>query len=145
MSYYSRHGHWYDGLNVPVYCQDRNCHLCYSKKKETKVPSRTELKAAVERYSTLAIEAAAKLQELEGRVQLADLDKDTVIRFDKTFPSGTRVYWYAAIKADDGIWYTTGTKRQIGYTDEAMESFVGDNAIFVCTELTPLQDVEVTE
>jgi hypothetical protein len=45
-----------------------------------------------------------------------DFEPGSVIRFDRTFNSGSKVYSYAAIKTSEGLWSTTGPKSPKNYT-----------------------------
>lgn len=61
-----------------------------------------------------------------------------VIFFSKQFHSGGVSYDYAAIKASNGLWYTTGPRAPKGYTWDQLVDFIGDAEIWVCTEWSAL-------
>lgn len=56
----------------------------------------------------------ARLESLPKEPTLAD-DPNPIIYFVKSF-GGSREYDYAALKAGDGKWYTTGPRSPKGYT-----------------------------
>lgn len=59
----------------------------------------------------------------------------TVIRFTMDF-NGSREYDYAAIRAGDGLWYTTGPRSPKGYTwDQLLDWMEGNTTGF--NVLTP--------
>lgn len=62
--------------------------------------------------------AQAKIDYIASLPSEPPVDEDgvVVIYFKKTFGSGGRVYDYAAIKARDGRWYTTGPQSPKGYS-----------------------------
>lgn len=71
-----------------------------------------------------AAEALEKLEWLDSLPKEPSFDDDrpVVIYFQKQFNVGGRVYDYAALKAPDGLWYTTGPKSPKGFTwDQLIE------------------------
>lgn len=53
-----------------------------------------------------------------------DPDQALVVWFNKQFNQGSRVYTYAAVRANDGLWYTTGPNTPKGYSwDELIDWF----------------------
>lgn len=77
----------------------------------------------IERLERVAYEARQRAQFLRTlptqpkRVRVVEGQKQPkagVIFFERTF-GGTRVYTYAAVKASDGLWYTTGPRTPKGF------------------------------
>lgn len=64
------------------------------------------------------IRLASLPQEPEG--------SEPVIRFHKRFGPGQREYTYAAVKANDGLWYTSGPRTPKGYTWQALVEWIFD-------------------
>lgn len=61
------------------------------------------------------------MQEELDRIQNLPLepqgisDGTCVIHWEARYPGGTRTYTYAAVKAGDNLWYTTGPRSPKGY------------------------------
>ena len=53
-----------------------------------------------------------------------------MIRFERTFNGGERVYTYGAIRTDQGLWYTTGPRTPKGYTwDDLIDWMMEDGEV----------------
>lgn len=76
------------------------------------------------RRSTLARRISrleAEIARLESLPEEPDANP-AIVYFRKDF--GGRDYDYAAVKAGDGLWYTTGPKSPKGYTWESLVGFI---------------------
>jgi hypothetical protein len=81
------------------------------------------------RQAELAIERAQA--ELDRLYRLPDEpvvedDAPNVIFFQKRFSPNSRLYDYSAIKANDGLWYTTGPQSPKGYTWDRLVEWMFD-------------------
>jgi hypothetical protein len=52
----------------------------------------------------------------EPRMESEGQDGPNVIWWDAKFPNGQRRFTYAAVRADNGLWYTTGPHSPKGYS-----------------------------
>lgn len=74
-----------------------------------------------QRLSALDREAARlaarieMLDNLPAEPELTDSGEPVVVIFKRSFIRDGQLYDYAAIKAGDGLWYTTGPKTPKGY------------------------------
>lgn len=75
-----------------------------------------------------AAEVQAKIDYLESlpKEPVWDDDKPNVIYFQKQFSEGGRFFDYAAIKAGDGLWYTTGPRTPKGFTWQALIEWIDE-------------------
>lgn len=97
-------------------------------KRRSKTPERDVLVSAAERAMERAQRQMDKAQDqidrllsLPNEPTSDDPDGALVIWFIHRFNSGSKAYTYAAVKAGDGLWYTTGPASPKGYTwDELM-------------------------
>ena len=76
---------------------------------------------------------AAELQRvlLKEEKRFSDFGEEpkglrSVVIFDIQFTERGKWYNYAAIRCNDGKWYTTGTKRAAGYTWDELLDFIED-------------------
>lgn len=86
----------------------------------------------------------AELERLESMppepVPEDEDDDTTVIAWDARFKGGTTIYSYAARKAADGLWYTTGPRSEQGYSWSDLIIWIADTArpvdgmIWIATE-----------
>lgn len=56
------------------------------------------------------------LLSLPDEPEVTDKDGALAIWFERRFQRGGTKYTYAAVKAGDGLWYTTGPQSPKGYT-----------------------------
>lgn len=110
-------------------------HVSYVE--SSKYESETAVQEAsriVNELSTQLENAKNRLDDLKKRRNLDLLDRigdRTVIRFAKTYTSGT-VYHYAAIKTG-GWWYITSDGMEYRKTDQQLKNFIGDNLVEIMT------------
>lgn len=104
-----------------------------------KYDGRDELAARrdrLEREAARLSERIAMLDNLPDEPELAD-GEPTVIYFARTFSKrGAKQYDYAAIKAGDGLWYTTGPRTPKGYKWPELIQWVqehGPVAVWIAT------------
>lgn len=71
----------------------------------------------------------AALEALPDEPQVDD-GEPNVIWWTKTFQNGSREYTYAAVKAGDGLWYTTGPNVPKGYSWDALIEWITDGEAF---------------
>lgn len=97
------------------------------------------------RQAELAIERAQA--ELDRLYRLPDEpvvedDAPNVIYFQKRFSPNSRVYDYAAIKASDGLWYTTGPQSPKGYSWDRLIEWIydgsDDTTVYTTKKFKPL-------
>lgn len=98
------------------------------------------------RQAELAIERAQS--EIDRVLRLPDEpvfpdDAPQVIYFQHRFNRNSPVYDYAAIKASDGLWYTTGPASPKGYTwdqliDWHMSEVNVDSTVYIAKKFRPL-------
>lgn len=90
----------------------------------------------LEREAARLSERIAMLDNLPEEPELAD-GEPVVIYFARTFSKrGAKQYDYAAIKAGDGLWYTTGPRTPKGYKWPELIQWVQENgpvAVWVAT------------
>ena len=103
------------------------CVTCYrmlihhNEYKENTMPSTADLLR--QQMSALASE----ISRLESLPKEPKGDDDIVIFFEKSFRQEPRKWTYSAVKAGDGLWYTTGPRSPKGYTwQQLIEWIVGD-------------------
>lgn len=91
---------------------------------------REQLEAKMARHRREAERLEAKVAELEALPGEPEVDEGepNVIWFTKVWQNGTREYTYAAAKAGDGLWYTTGPNTPKGYTWDQLIEWVHDGA-----------------
>lgn len=91
----------------------------------------------------------ARLQDEEAKLAALPADpservKDgepCVVWFEKRFHRGGTVYTYAAVRAGDGLWYTTGPESPKGYAWERLIEWVNQvepTQVWLTTDVTPL-------
>jgi hypothetical protein len=124
-----------DELYNPV-CNPNDCHCDEKNIHETGAKDMRDYEA-LERQAARLLEHAEKARAERERFGEDDYPDQAVITFDKTFPGGTRVYHYAAMKTihlEDqygnnqepyGLWYTTGPKSPKGYTWDELVNWMG--------------------
>jgi hypothetical protein len=103
---------------------------------------------AIERRKRQAEAAIQRAQaELDRLYRLPDEpvvedDAPNVIYFQKRFSPNSRLYDYAAIKASDGLWYTTGPQSPKGYTWDRLVEWMFDGhedlTIYTTKKFRPL-------
>lgn len=84
-----------------------------------------------------------RLMSLPDEPTSEDPDGALVVWFSHQFNARSQKYTYAAVKASDGLWYTTGPASPKGYTwDELIDWHLNevniDNTMWVSTEWTPV-------
>lgn len=90
---------------------------------ESSTMRRPTKREALEAQLLRISEALAELDRMPSEPQKVD-GQPTVIHFKKKFHENEREYPYVAIKAPDGLWYTSGPKSPKGYTwDQLIEWF----------------------
>lgn len=91
----------------------------------TAVTSLSKLQDALLRQ---AAEVQAKIDYLDSlpKEPVWDDDKPNVIYFQKQFSEGGRFFDYAAIKAGDGLWYTTGPRTPKGFTWQQLIEWIDE-------------------
>lgn len=89
---------------------------------------RQVLAERIERHRDQAEYAEQQLAKLEALPDepVSEDGEPTVIWFTKVFQNGSREYTYAAVKAGDGLWYTTGPNSPKGYAWEAFVEWIYD-------------------
>lgn len=69
-------------------------------------------------------------------------DAPNVIFFQKRFSRGGRLYDYSAVKASDGLWYTTGPQSPKGYSWDRLVEWLydgsDDTTVYVAKKFRPL-------
>lgn len=76
---------------------------------------------ALERQAERAQEKIDRLLSLPDEPEVKG-EKPLVIFFEKSFHNHSTIYTYAAVKAPNGLWYTTGPSAPKGYTwDELVD------------------------
>lgn len=88
-------------------------------------------------------ERIARIMSLPDEPTTDDPDGALVVWFQHRFNTGSKKYTYAAVKAGDGLWYTTGPASPKGYTwdqliDWHMHEVNEDSTMWVATEWSPL-------
>lgn len=68
-----------------------------------------------------------KIEDMPSEPEGMD-DGANAILWDARFPGGTRTYSYAARKADDGLWYTTGPRSPKGYSWSDLINWIYENS-----------------
>lgn len=116
---------------------------------------RGERESAIEREERRMERALIMAQQAQDRIDFLaslpdepttiDPDGALVIWFEKKFPTGGKWYTYAAVKASDGLWYSTGPRAPKGYAWEQLVEWmfadggrVRDDTIWKASEYTPL-------
>lgn len=99
--------------------------------------SRTTIQALRRQLAALAEE----ISRLENRPE--EPPDGTVIRFNMQFGGSGTVYDYAALRAGDGLWYTTGPRSPKGYTWDALLDWMGGNTHGFQILRPPARGVEV--
>lgn len=91
---------------------------------------RAALALQAERHRRQAEYAERRLAELEALPEepIVEDGEPNVIWFTKVFQNGSREYTYAACKAGDGLWYTTGPNTPKGYSWEALVEWMYDGS-----------------
>jgi hypothetical protein len=90
-------------------------------------------RSTMSRQDALRRQLAAIAEELDRLSSRPDEPRaGTVIQFAMQFQLHSTVYDYAAIKAGDGLWYTTGPRSPKGYTwDELLDWMEGNTTGFM--------------
>lgn len=89
-----------------------------------------ELKARRERLEREAARLSDRIEMLDNLPEepVFEDGEPSVIYFGRTFSKrGAKRYDYAAIRAGDGLWYTTGPRTPKGYKWAEMIQWVLDN------------------
>jgi hypothetical protein len=79
--------------------------------------------AELQRLARIEAQLAA-IESLPPEPVVEPEDDANVIWFVKRFSDGGRPYTYAAVKANDGLWYTTGPRAPKGYTWERLITWI---------------------
>lgn len=84
-----------------------------------------------------------RLMSLPDEPQTDDPDGALVVWFEHRFNPTAKAYTYAAVKASDGLWYTTGPASPKGYSwDELIEWHLNERNVnatmWLATEWTPV-------
>lgn len=89
---------------------------------------RAKVEAQLERHRKQAEYLEQKLAKLEALPDEPEVDdgEPNVVWFTKVFQNGSKEYTYAATKAGDGLWYTTGPNSPKGYTWEKMIEWIAE-------------------
>lgn len=85
-------------------------------------------KARIERHLREAERAEQELafyESLPAEPEVED-NEPNVVWFTKVFQNGNKTYTYAACKAGDGLWYTSGPNVPKGYTWEKLIEWIFD-------------------
>lgn len=96
---------------------------------------------AAQRALAVAAERVEYLASLPQEPTTDDPDGALVVWFERKFNQGGRLYTYAAVKAGDGLWYTTGPRSPKGYTWDALMEWLDDDltsTIWVAAGWEPL-------
>lgn len=108
---------------------------------EIEMPALTARERRIERAQRMIERAQHEIDRLSARPDEPDADK-AVIYFEKRFSARGTDYTYAAVKAGDGLWYTTGPKAPKGYRWDALLDWIfeydEDIEIFVAGSFEPL-------
>jgi hypothetical protein len=93
-----------------------------------KKSKRQVLEERIARHRGQADYAEQQLAKLEALPDEPEVEGDepNVIWFTKVFQNGSREYTYAAVKAGDRLWYTSGPNTPKGYTWEALVEWIYD-------------------
>lgn len=98
---------------------------------------KAQVQAAIERAQA----ELDRLYRLPDEPVVED-DAPNVIYFQKRFSPNSRLYDYAAIKASDGLWYTTGPQSPKGYTWDRLVEWMFDGhedlTIYTTKKFRPL-------
>lgn len=70
----------------------------------------------LERRIAIMQEELEKIETMPEEPAGIDEDGTNVIVWDAQFPHGTNIYSYAARRASNGFWYTTGPRSEQGYS-----------------------------
>lgn len=92
-------------------------------------PSKRELlERRLERHRREADVLESKLADLDALPDEPEVEdgEPNVIWFTKVFKNGRKEYTYAAVKADDGLWYTSGPNVPKGFTWDRLIEWVTD-------------------
>lgn len=109
------------------------------------VNSRDRALAAQQAIIDRAQQRIDRIAALPTEPTTDDPDGALVVWFNHRFgPRTVKDYTYAAVKASDGLWYTTGPASPKGYTwDQLVEwhftEYNGDNPMWVATEWDVVQ------
>lgn len=117
----------YGSYSDPIAAQEGS--LSYGREPVLAINSkRSKVEAQLERHrkQTEYYEAKlARLEALPGEPEVED-GEPNVVWFTKVFQNGSVEYTYAATKASNGLWYTTGPSSPKGYTWEALVEWIAD-------------------
>lgn len=100
--------------------------------------------ASAEATIERAMRRIERLSALPDEPTTDDPDGALVVWFEHQFNAGSPKYTYAAVKAGDGLWYTTGPSSPKGYTwdelvDWHMKEVNENNTMWVATGWTPVE------
>lgn len=123
------------GVGTCITCTDMIIRRTTQGEKMPTVPTKAE---------RLAAQVARLQAELDRIALMPDepQDPEATIFFEKTFGT-SRKYTYAAVKAGDGLWYTTGPKSPGGYSWQQLIEWILDDGdqdtqIWFASEWEPL-------
>lgn len=93
---------------------------------EQKPSKREQLERRLERHRREAEILEARVAELEALPEEPQVEdgEPNVIWFTKVFQNGHREFTYAAVKAGDGLWYTTGPNVPKGFSWESLIEWI---------------------
>ncbi|HEU5046101.1 MAG TPA: hypothetical protein VFT75_18420 [Nocardioidaceae bacterium] len=100
-------------------------------------PTRETRKDLLRRQLDRLTETLARLEQLPEEPEGDPTQDILVIYFDKTF-GGSQAYAYAAVKAGNGLWYTTGLRAPKGYPWDDLVQWINQD------EPEPVQLLQVT-
>lgn len=119
-----------------------NCRWRWNRRQEREevisMPSVEELQAQVERLRARADIMEARAWALDEFGE-DDFDDEDVLMFKKRFSPISKLYTYAAVKAE-GLWYVTGTRQRNPLTWKQLVEFIseGCDELWQCTEFEPI-------
>lgn len=132
---YSSHHHTYVyNTDTIRYNSDLIMAMADSISKEKPVVNNKQ--SQIDEEVKVALEKPRREAEIKRRVEMAETigvndkyENGTVLKWTRKI--GSKDYYYAAIKANDGKWYVTGAYVMSGYTWEALvESMItGENTV----------------
>lgn len=103
------------------------CSMCEARTELRRYNAMDPIERKREQARRTIERAEAQLARLDALPAEPILDGDPcpVIYFAKSF-GGSAYYDYAAIKASDGLWYTTGPRTPKGFTWDALIEWITD-------------------
>jgi hypothetical protein len=100
------------------------------------ISRREVLKRRIASHDRSAAKAMEELDRLESMPEEPTNDPN-IIYFEKSFYTSEKKYTYVAVKAGDGLWYSSGPKAPKGYTWEELWEFMskGVDEVWIVTDL----------